>query len=171
MYLIVLLFLIYWLNGTCDKSFAKNNLHSGDVINKSLWTDLKSCEGMEILMTHCASSLKCPCVGDVLTQVVDLQLTKKLHNLGGYYLSLISTWFDISTVVPCSVTLAHWQPASCCQPDRHTSPDAASKTKEHFWYFLWPLSPFVNNTKMIIHLKTSWHCFRLQKGMIKWDFR
>lgn len=25
-------------------------------------------------MTHCASSLKCPCVGDVVTQVVDLEL-------------------------------------------------------------------------------------------------
>lgn len=39
-----------------------------------LWTDLENWEWAEFLMTHSASSFKCPCVGDVVTQVVDLEL-------------------------------------------------------------------------------------------------
>lgn len=37
-------------------------------------TDLESCEWAEILMTHSASSFKGPGVGDVVTEVVDLEL-------------------------------------------------------------------------------------------------
>lgn len=42
-----------------------------------LRTDLKSFEMVEFLMTHSASSLKRPRVGDVVTQVVDLELENK----------------------------------------------------------------------------------------------
>lgn len=55
----------------------KTVCQSGGVIAKGLWTDLKSCEWAELLVTHRASTLKGPRVGDVVTQVVDLQLENK----------------------------------------------------------------------------------------------
>lgn len=47
------------------------------MIIRGLGTDLKRREGAQILVTRCASGLKRPHVGDVVTQVVDLELENK----------------------------------------------------------------------------------------------
>lgn len=40
----------------------------------SMRTDLQRCQGAELLLTRCASRLEGPGVGDVVSQVVDLEL-------------------------------------------------------------------------------------------------
>lgn len=63
-----------------------------------LGTDLKSSERLEFLMTDCTTGLKGPSIGDIVSQVVDLELERTLLNLSFIGAHLLS-WRWASTLV------------------------------------------------------------------------
>lgn len=76
---------------SCTKQTAHSGSAQGLPDRKQPWrergknscwgTDLKSSERLESLITDCTTGLKGPSIGDVVSQVVDLELERTLFNL------------------------------------------------------------------------------------------
>lgn len=119
-----------------------------------LGTDLESSERLEFLMTDCTTGLKGPSIGDIVSQVVDLELERTLLNLsfiGAHRLS----WRRVGTLVgpfpwmmtgrvSCSRFLARTLPSS----NFSTTSSVNTKMSNSFPSLVWTSLPagasFVN---------------------------